>query len=77
LKNAAGADSPQAVAQAISDLAADWLTAAGVRVPLDPAGHAAVRLEVSPLYALDAEELAARVDRALHITGPTYFHQKE
>jgi UDP-N-acetylglucosamine/UDP-N-acetylgalactosamine diphosphorylase len=77
LKNATGEDSPQAVAQAISDLAADWLTAAGVKVPLDAAGHAAVRLEVSPQYALDAEELAARVDPALNITGPTYFHQKE
>jgi UDP-N-acetylglucosamine/UDP-N-acetylgalactosamine diphosphorylase len=76
LKNATGADSPEAVAQAISDLAADWLSAAGVKVPLDPAGHAAVRLEVSPLFALDAQELAARVAPSLRIEGPMYFHQE-
>src|SRR5205823_11262826 len=54
LKNATGADSPAEVKQAISDLAADWLAAAGVTVPKKPDGGAAVPLEVSPLFALDA-----------------------
>ena len=63
LKNATGADSPEAVKQAISDLAADWLEAAGVTVPKRPDGEAAVALEISPLFALDAEEFAAKVDR--------------
>jgi UDP-N-acetylglucosamine/UDP-N-acetylgalactosamine diphosphorylase len=73
LKNATGPDSPETVRQAQSDLAADWLERAGVKVPRRPDGSAAVPLEVSPLYALDAEELAARVDRAVTITGPTYL----
>jgi UDP-N-acetylglucosamine/UDP-N-acetylgalactosamine diphosphorylase len=73
LKNATGADSPQTVKQAISDLAASWLGQAGVKVPRDAAGGAAVPLEVSPLYALDADELAAKVDRTRPITGPTSF----
>ena len=73
LKNATGADSPETVRQAISDLAADWLEGAGVAVPRDAAGHAAFPLEVSPLYALDAEELAAKVDRRLRIEGPMYL----
>jgi hypothetical protein len=47
-----------------------------VKVPLDPAGHAAVRLEVSPLFALDAQELAARVAPSLRVEGPMYFHQE-
>jgi UDP-N-acetylglucosamine/UDP-N-acetylgalactosamine diphosphorylase len=73
LKNAKGADSPEAVGQAISKLAADWLTAAGVKVPRWPDGHAAVALEISPLFALDAEELARKVDRNQPIGGPRYF----
>ncbi len=73
LKNAEGADSPAAVRQAVSDLAADWLAKAGVAVPRRPDGSAAVPLEISPLYALDADELAAKVDRSLRITGPTYW----
>ena len=73
LKNATGADSPRTVKQAISDLAASWLEQAGVKVPRDAAGGAAVPLEVCPLYALDADELAAKVDRTKPITGPTYF----
>ena len=56
--------------QAISDLAADWLEAAGVKVPRKPDGDAAVPLEISPLFALDAEELAAKVDRNTEIDGP-------
>jgi UDP-N-acetylglucosamine/UDP-N-acetylgalactosamine diphosphorylase len=73
LKNATGPDSPQTVRQALSDLAADWLEKAGVRVPRQSDGNAAVPLEVSPLYALDAEELAAKVDRSLRIEGPVYL----
>jgi UDP-N-acetylglucosamine/UDP-N-acetylgalactosamine diphosphorylase len=73
LKNATGPDSPATVAQAQSDLAADWLRGAGVSVPLKEDGHAAVALEVSPLFALDAAELAKKVDCGLKIEGPTYL----
>jgi UDP-N-acetylglucosamine/UDP-N-acetylgalactosamine diphosphorylase len=73
LKNASGADSPETVRQAQSDLCADWLERAGVHVPRRVDGTAAVALEVSPLFALDPEELAAKVDRSLKIDGPTYI----
>jgi UDP-N-acetylglucosamine/UDP-N-acetylgalactosamine diphosphorylase len=73
LKNATGPDSPAAVEQAISDLAADWLERAGVNVPRRTDRGAAVPLEISPLFALDAEELARKVDRTLRIDGPTYL----
>jgi UDP-N-acetylglucosamine/UDP-N-acetylgalactosamine diphosphorylase len=65
LKNATGPDSPATVRQALCDQAADWLEGAGVKVPRRTDGHAAVTLEISPLYALDAEEVAAKVDRKL------------
>ncbi len=71
LKNATGADSPGVVKQAISDRAGDWLTWAGVSVPRRQDGSVAVPVEISPLFALDAEELAAKVDRSHKITGPT------
>lgn len=73
LKNATGPDSPETVRRAISDLAADWLEKAGVEVPRTAEGHAAVPLEISPLLALDARELAQRVDHSLRIHGPTYL----
>jgi UDP-N-acetylglucosamine/UDP-N-acetylgalactosamine diphosphorylase len=73
LKNATGADSPATVEQAISDLATDWLARAGVQVPRRPDGSAAVALEISPLFALDPEELAAKVKPGTFVEGPTYF----
>jgi UDP-N-acetylglucosamine/UDP-N-acetylgalactosamine diphosphorylase len=73
VKNADGADSPATAKQAISDLAASWLAAAGVTVPRRPDGGAAVALEVSPLFALDADEFARRVERSLKIDGPRHF----
>jgi UDP-N-acetylglucosamine/UDP-N-acetylgalactosamine diphosphorylase len=73
LKNATGPDSPETVQRAISNLAADWLERAGVAVPRKADGNAAFPLEISPLYALDVEELAAKVDRGLRISGPTYL----
>src|SRR6266852_1838934 len=73
LKNATGPDSPLVVRQAISNQAAQWLEKAGVKVPRLANGDAAVPLEISPLFALDAEELAAKVDRTLEIQEPTYL----
>jgi UDP-N-acetylglucosamine/UDP-N-acetylgalactosamine diphosphorylase len=73
LKNAAGLESPEMVRQYLSNQAADWLEKAGVRVPRKADGAAAVPLEISPLLALDADELAARVDRNRRIDGPTYL----
>jgi UDP-N-acetylglucosamine/UDP-N-acetylgalactosamine diphosphorylase len=76
VKNATGPDSPETVRQALSNLAGDWLEQAGVRVPRRPNGDVSVPLEISPLYALDAEELAAKVDQGLQIQGPLYLDDK-
>jgi UDP-N-acetylglucosamine/UDP-N-acetylgalactosamine diphosphorylase len=73
LKNATGDDSPETARQAISDLAGDWLEAAGVKVAKRPDGATVVALEISPLFALDAEELAAKVNRDVKIDGPRYI----
>jgi UDP-N-acetylglucosamine/UDP-N-acetylgalactosamine diphosphorylase len=73
LKNAEGADSPKTVKAALVNLAADWLTRAGIEVPRTANGEPAVALEVSPLFALDADEFARRVDRRRRINEGTYF----
>jgi UDP-N-acetylglucosamine/UDP-N-acetylgalactosamine diphosphorylase len=73
LKNATGPDSPETVRQAISNLAGDWLEQAGISVPRRPNREVAVPLEISPLLALDAEELVAKVNRGLHLERPTYL----
>lgn len=72
LKNATGPDSPEVVRQALSNQAAHWLERAGIEVPRDACGNVAVPLEISPLFALDAEELTKKVDRRMKIDGPTY-----
>jgi UDP-N-acetylglucosamine/UDP-N-acetylgalactosamine diphosphorylase len=73
LKNASGPDSAPTVRQAISDLAADWLEQAGVRVPRKAGGDSEFPLEINPLFALYTSDLAGRVDPHLRIQGPTYL----
>ena len=75
VKNAEGPDSPLTAKQLICDDAALMLEKAGVTVPRKPSGRLAVPVEVSPLFALDAEELARKV-RDVTITGPTYLSEK-
>jgi UDP-N-acetylglucosamine/UDP-N-acetylgalactosamine diphosphorylase len=71
LKNATGPDSPAIVRQAMSNQAGRWLEKALVQVPKDADSNVTVPLEISPLFALDSDELAAKVDRSLTIQGPT------
>lgn len=73
LKNADGPDSPASVARAITELAADWLTTAGVKVPRDADGTPTFPLEISPLFALDSAELARKVSGTTQIDGPRYW----
>jgi UDP-N-acetylglucosamine/UDP-N-acetylgalactosamine diphosphorylase len=46
-----------------------WLWQAGAELPAD------VPVEISPLFALDAHELAAKIAAGTRITQPTYFCQ--
>jgi UDP-N-acetylglucosamine/UDP-N-acetylgalactosamine diphosphorylase len=73
LKNAEGADCPATVKQAISNLAGNWLEQAGASVHRQPNGDVAVPLEISPLFALDAEELRGKVPSQMKIAAATYF----
>ncbi len=70
LKNAEGSDSPATVRRAIIEQAADWLEKAGVKVPRDASGTVIHPVEISPLFALDPLELAAKVDPRLEVRKP-------
>jgi UDP-N-acetylglucosamine/UDP-N-acetylgalactosamine diphosphorylase len=69
LKNASGAkdDTPESVRAQMAAVARDWLRQAGAT--LDDA----TVVEISPLFALDAEELAEKITAGATIPGPTYF----
>ncbi len=69
LKNAPGSatDSPQWVRERMIDLHRRWLSDAGVRLSETAA------VEISPLWALDADEAARKSARGARVVRPTYF----
>ncbi len=73
LKNATGAESPASVRQRMSDLFAGWLEAAGATVPRRPDGSVPFGIEISPLFALDAAELKAKIQPGMVVDGPLYL----
>jgi UDP-N-acetylglucosamine/UDP-N-acetylgalactosamine diphosphorylase len=73
LKNATGPDSPATVRQRVSDLHADWLERAGATVRRRPDGSVPFGIEISPLLALDAEELKTKLTPGLVVEGPLYL----
>jgi UDP-N-acetylglucosamine/UDP-N-acetylgalactosamine diphosphorylase len=73
LKNATGDDSPETVRRALCNLAADWLKRAGIEVPRDAEGDTAAAVEISPLLALDPDELVAKLKDKGHLHVERYF----
>ncbi len=69
LKNASGAaaDTPESVQAQISDLHRHWLREAGAEIA------DGVAVEISPRFALDANELRGKLQPGLKITAPTYL----
>jgi len=73
LKNATGPDSPATVRQRMSDQFADWLEAAGAKVERRHDGSVPFGIEISPLYAMDAAELKAKLPPGLVVEGPLHL----
>ncbi len=68
LKNASGEDSPATCLHDQVRRAASWLEGAGIGVPRDADGQVATAIEISPLFADSAEQLAEKVDPNLTIS---------
>ena len=71
VKNGPGAerDSPEIVRRALLDEHRRWLTAAGAEVAHD------VPVEISPTFAVDAQETARKVPPGAKFAAPTYLHE--
>ncbi|MEX0678505.1 MAG: UTP--glucose-1-phosphate uridylyltransferase [Pirellulales bacterium] len=69
VKNAPGADAdtPESAQAQMIALHAGWLRAAGCEVA------DGVAVEVSPMFAQNAQELAAQIRPGMAVTGPRYF----
>lgn len=67
VKNAAGSDSPQTARQAIDRIGKTWLQAAGANIADD------ATIEISPLFALDQEELARKISEKTKFSGQVYL----
>ncbi len=61
VKNAEGVDSPATSRRDLVRRAARWLEECGAPVARDPAGEPTFALEISPLYAIDRQELRERL----------------
>ena len=73
LKNAIGPDSPATVHQRMSDMFGNWLEQAGATVPRRADGSIPFAIEISPLFALDAQELKSKIEPGLVIERPIYL----
>jgi len=71
VKNAEGENSPAATRRALIRVWAEWLESAGVEIPRDAAGEPLYPIEISPLVADSAPELAAALaERTVDPRGP-------
>ena len=73
VKNATGLDSPETCRRDMARLYASWLEKAGITVPRDEQGRPEHFIEISPLYALDVDELAAKISKTPRLDVPLYL----
>ncbi|HDI52030.1 MAG TPA: UDPGP type 1 family protein [Bacteroidetes bacterium] len=72
VKNATGEDSPATAQRDLCNLYGGWLEQIGVVVPRDSNGNVSIPVEISPLFALDVEELSQRITKP--ITFDTFLY---
>ncbi|MCH7678989.1 hypothetical protein IID10_06420 [candidate division KSB1 bacterium] len=73
VKNADGNASPAAARRDMINQFGSWLEKIGVSVPKDTDGNVEGEIEITPLFALDNEELAEKVNPNLSFGGSLYL----
>lgn len=73
VKNADGSDSPETARRDQVNLFGSWLEEAGVKIPRDANNNVKGKIEISPLFALDAGEVRNKVDPELKFDGELYL----
>jgi UDP-N-acetylglucosamine/UDP-N-acetylgalactosamine diphosphorylase len=63
VKNAAGANSPEAVREMMVARAADWLESAGLTVPRKDDGSVNCLIEIAPSFALEKNDIKAKLNQ--------------
>lgn len=73
IKNKEGVDSPETARRDIINLAVRWLEMTGARVQRDASGNVTAPVEISARFALDEQELAAKIGAGQVVNGPIYL----
>lgn len=73
VKNATGKDSPETTQRDMCYLFGSWFESAGIPVPKDDDGNVQGKIEISPLFANSAEELAGKILGDFIIKDPLYL----
>ena len=69
VKDREGPASLEGARRRLSAIFADWLAACNVKVPRDADGLPKANIEISPLFALDPEELRVQIKPGVTVTG--------
>jgi UDP-N-acetylglucosamine/UDP-N-acetylgalactosamine diphosphorylase len=73
LKNKDGENSPQSVHHALNNKSARWLEQAGFDIARDASGILTRNIEISPLFALNSEDVIQKKDRINFSSGDIYL----
>ncbi len=73
VKNAIGVNSPKTAKLDMVNLFGKWLEKAGVQVPRDAQNNVVGNIEISPLFAMDEDELVTKVNSDLKFDNSLYL----
>jgi len=73
VKNASGVDSSETAQRDLMEGFASWMTEAGANVPRNEDGSLTVKIEISPLFALDKKEALRKMKPPLPVTEDLYI----